>query len=412
MHEATSTQPKPYKILSIDGGGTFCLLQAKVLLDLYGDVSGHDVLKNFDMVAGCSGGAIVAALLADNQGPKAILALFLTRAMREQLFSPLKWYERWMSLVTGAMGSAVGPRFSTQNKLAFLQSVLPNVGDLRLHQLGERVGSKIGKKIDFMFVTYDLGRERAKMMRSCSQSAAANFPRNEGPITVAQAVHASSTAPINWFQEPAVFHQSRYWDGAMTGYNNPCLAAVTEAIACGVAPEDIGLLSLGSTTVYPKIPEGDSFLSSLTKVSELIVTDPPDAHSFIAHTVLGGRMPARHDEPVTHTALVRMNPVIQKIYDPVSQTFIWPPSWSPADVARLRQLDISTVKDEDVNLIVRLTDEWMRDGWNNQPLRSGGGLYDAMSETAPPMAPRDAEFVMCEIGQHHYGAAKKVWLAL
>lgn len=45
-----------YRILSLDRGGTWSLIQVKALMALYGEsTSGHTVLKDFDLVAGNSG---------------------------------------------------------------------------------------------------------------------------------------------------------------------------------------------------------------------------------------------------------------------------------------------------------------------------------------------------------------------
>ncbi len=45
----------PYKILSLDGGGSWSIIQARVLLDIYGDIKGHALLRQFDLVIGNSG---------------------------------------------------------------------------------------------------------------------------------------------------------------------------------------------------------------------------------------------------------------------------------------------------------------------------------------------------------------------
>lgn len=37
----------PYKILSLDGGGSWALIQARVLLDIYGDIRGHELCDHF-----------------------------------------------------------------------------------------------------------------------------------------------------------------------------------------------------------------------------------------------------------------------------------------------------------------------------------------------------------------------------
>jgi hypothetical protein len=255
------------------------------------------------------------------------------------------------------------------------------------------------------------------MLRSCAASPAANFPKAPERTTLAQAAHASSTAPLNWFDRPAEFNGRRYWDGAMTGYNNPVLAGVTEALAAGTRPDDIGVLAIGTSTVHvPQANHGRSgglgsqlkgFVTDMTKAGKLIIADPPDAHTFIAHAVLGGRMPASPAQcPDARTAVVRMNPVVQPIYDETRQEFVRPEGWSPGDFVRLRNLDIATVEDADVALIQRLTDDWMTGRWYNQPVRGGGGLYEAMCGAGGP--PGEAP-VICEIGHRHYADAKRAW---
>ena len=47
-----------YRILSLDGGGVWGLIEVKTLIALYSpETNGHDVLKEFDLVAGNSAGS-------------------------------------------------------------------------------------------------------------------------------------------------------------------------------------------------------------------------------------------------------------------------------------------------------------------------------------------------------------------
>ena len=49
-----------YRILSLDGGGTWALIQVKTLISLYGgDTPGQTILQDFDLIAANSGGSIV-----------------------------------------------------------------------------------------------------------------------------------------------------------------------------------------------------------------------------------------------------------------------------------------------------------------------------------------------------------------
>jgi predicted acylesterase/phospholipase RssA len=237
---------KPFRILSLDGGGTFALIQAKVLDDLFPGEDGHQVLSHFDLVSACSGGAIVAAALIEGYSPREIFELFDNPVNRHALFGRLPWYRSLLQLMTGIFSpsSPVGHRFSTDGKLAFLHRILPVMGRTSLQNLHGILNDSIaslqeqrdepGRSMSFLFVTYDFDRDRARMMRSDVSSPAASFPHRQQRATLAEAAHASSTAPINWFDKPAEFDGCRFWDGAMTGYNNPVLAGVVEAIAMGV----------------------------------------------------------------------------------------------------------------------------------------------------------------------------------
>ena len=69
----------PYRILSLDGGGRWSLISVMALQRIFGEQArGHDVLKNFDLVAANSGGSIVLGALAENMSLDELLDLFCT----------------------------------------------------------------------------------------------------------------------------------------------------------------------------------------------------------------------------------------------------------------------------------------------------------------------------------------------
>ncbi len=66
-----------YRILSLDGGGTWALIQIKALIALYDEnISGQTVLEDFDLVAASSGGSIVLGGLVEGLKLGEILAFF------------------------------------------------------------------------------------------------------------------------------------------------------------------------------------------------------------------------------------------------------------------------------------------------------------------------------------------------
>jgi hypothetical protein len=117
----------------------------------------------------------------------------------------------------------------------------------------------------------------------------------------------------------------------------------------------------------------------------------------------GGRVPQTPQEcPVTQTAVVRMNPLIQPVAQQ-GEPGRWgaPQNWSVEDFVRLVKLDIATTDDHEVELIKRLSNGWMQGHWHNQPIRHGGKYPPALAQDLPQY---------WEIGHRLYADAKQAWL--
>ncbi len=79
---------RKYRVLSLDGGGPWSVIQAMALIDLYGaNATGQDVLRDFDLVAANSGGSIVLGCLVEDLTLGSIRDLFLKETMRRAIFS-------------------------------------------------------------------------------------------------------------------------------------------------------------------------------------------------------------------------------------------------------------------------------------------------------------------------------------
>mgnify|MGYP002639942595 CR=1 FL=1 len=452
---------KLYKILSLDGGGIFCLPQAMILQELFrskdphGSIrikSGHEILAEFDMVIGCSGGAIVASALAADKSPKQIADLFLERENRAALFNRLPWYK---SIISYLLKERIGSRFSTDNKKAFLQSVLndepegTNWGKIKVENINKEIerslkhkglingDKKASKEIKFLYVTYDYDRDRCRLIRSDTKSKSANRPESRGGRSLAEAAHASSTAPIRFFDKPAEFTigndegstidprtKRRYWDGAMTGYNNPVLLAITEAIASGIKREDIRVLSLGARAMYR--PEynsefnavsdklirkrsSDGFFTKLKKATSSIVADPPDTSLFISHVMLS----PEHGESKNNN-IVRMAPLIQPLLEIEGDKFSWVFPGSSDKKYReemfkcLIEMDIASHSKKDINFIKKMTEEYFEDSWNNQHIKASG-FYSLRGklDTGDISFIKDNKGIYPEIGHFKFSDAKK-----
>ena len=125
-----------FRILSLDGGGSWALIEVLTLIDFFGDTTaGHDVLKSYDLVAANSGGAIVLAGLAANMTLGALRDLFADpdHNQRARIFVPLSVFDDPFSYLTGPLG--IGPKYSTQGKLAGLKSILGSAGEQMMTDL-------------------------------------------------------------------------------------------------------------------------------------------------------------------------------------------------------------------------------------------------------------------------------------
>jgi uncharacterized protein len=389
---------KKYHILSLDGGGSWALIQVMALIDIYGpEAAGHSVLGNFDLVAANSGGSIVVAGLVENLTLTQILAMFCDEPTRRQIFSELPWYEG-LSL---SRLLAQWPKFSAKRKKLGLSQVLPRTGTTRLNCL--QVAGRNGHDVKFIFAAYDYDRDRAKFFRSWNTKVGA-VTHTPLYVTLVDAVHASSNAPIAYFDAPAQVDGGQYWDGAMTGYNNPVLAATMEALAEGMSRHDIGVLSIGTgntmlaqsgpsaSPVLMQPSQKSSFLGDARKALLTILADPPDAHTLLAHMALEGLLPTPQQCPSAATSVIRMNPLIQP---DGNETDGWKfPQGFDADMfERLVKLDMAAVADSDVSLIRYFSTRWIQGAVRNQSIRVNRGLE-------------------CEIGHPTYAAAKAAWAVL
>jgi hypothetical protein len=397
------TARTPYRILCLDGGGRWSLISVMALQKIFGEQArGHEVLANFDLVAANSGGSIVLGAMAENMSLDQVLELFSTSELlfpRESFLSFGRWYH-WLTRHLLHMG----PKYDTRKKLAGLLKLLPRTGSAKLTELPALVQQSNGQLTHYLIIGFDYDWKRGRYFRSNADSLA----NASGPTfaSLAEAIHASSTAPLNYFNTPArlpgsVSIGNRFWDGAVTGHNNPVLAAVTEALANGqgrMVHGDIRVLSLGTGTVSLPILAHQSpqergltdiaakpgLLHDLGELSESILDDPPDSATFEAWIMLGNPVPPTPQgtllardlielaEPVS---LVRMNPLVRPVKDAAG-------NWRPPDglaqeeFTTLTNLDIDARVPQDVRLIVKLARAWLEDNVPNQPIRENPYTFE------------------------------------
>ena len=394
-HLLWQTMENQFRILSLDGGGSWALIQVKCLQKLFGaDVHGRQVLRHFDLAIGNSGGSLVLAALMADFTLAETLEMFTAKDKRDKMFARLDF--RIATLIPYV--NEVLPRYSTDGKRAGLQELL-NAKDEHfsaktLIALAKEIGDANGKTTDFVIIGYDYYKNRAAFFRSNPYSKAdtCNLPNNAGAkfnnVTILDAIHASSNAPVIYFDKPAEVtytdpHSSPlyFWDGGVTGNNNPVLTGVVEAIANGHQARNIRVLSIGTGNTYLPLrsatdddqddltieAQPPSITGDIKKMSKSITGDPPDSATYIAFVMLYGGVTETRNE------FIRLNPMVSVISDGTDddgrKRWRLPDPDLINDFACLKEMEMDATAQEDVNRILRFCDSWLNDKVRNQPVR-------------------------------------------
>jgi hypothetical protein len=387
-------------ILTLDGGGTWALVQAQALGALYGpNTPGHAILAQFDLVAANSGGSLVLGGLLANRTPRQIQKLFTDLRDREQIFKRRFW-SKWPGI------GAVAARYETEAKLAGLDRVfaryrpaldgLPcNLWTLANLEAQLRQASPAlfppGRAVPRIVIAgFELDRCRATFFRS--PPGELGDPRDQ--LRLIEAMHFSSNAPIRYFDAPATAGLSHataetpFWDGAMGGHNNPAMIALLEVLKLGWPTYDLALLALGTGSVQlplatlaphgttesyskPRLAEA-GFFATLGTAAGAILDDPPDAATFAADLLLQKLTPPRAPGP----RCVRLSPLVRprwaaelaRLGAPRFGVSGPPDASDEALFLKLRDLDMDATDSIDVAAIVTLGEAWLRDEVTNQTL--------------------------------------------
>jgi hypothetical protein len=390
-----------YPILSLDGGGSWAVLQVMALQEIFGPhAPGHEVLANFRLVAANSGGSITLGGLIENRTLSDLRDnFFLKLEQRQKVFVPAGFFENPEAALLRPLG--IGAKYRTDAKLEGLRGLFTKFGDTPLSQLRKATGRD--KFPDLVIAAFDYDRTRGYLFRSNQASLA----RSQGDLidpTLAEAVHASSNAPVLYFDAPARLKGRQFWDGGVSGYNNPVLVGVIEALSN--EPESrIIALSIGTGTVFlpldadhrqpPELvqrPKQAAPIADLQELATAIVDDPPDVASFHAHVALRGALPAP-GAPPAGSAIVRLNALIQPVRD---QGGSWqvPKGLTPRDFGELVKLPMDAIEQHRVELIVKLGQAWIDDSVMNQPVRT------------------NRETLGCEIGYRLFSDGVSAWQKL
>ena len=370
-----------YNILSLDGGGSWAIIQLLTLKDRYGNISGHEILKKFDLVIANSGGSIVLAALAENWTLDKALTLFEDQTIRESIFSETTYKERYFPVdYLRLFGINLGPKYSTKRKKESFEDLFKEINKMQMSELPSFIKNE---SLKLVVCTYDALNNRAKFFKSYGADA-----EDYDSIRLTQAIHASSNAPVQYFDFPARFKAKNseiyyeLWDGALGGFNNPILAGMIEAFKLGVKLKDIRMVSIGTGNKLMSVKDKDDFwklkqvaitkrrkklnlksLGSQAKFfketvlnqAKTILYQPPDTANYIAMMFLK----ANSDEAINEH-IVRLSPLIHIDSNTLEE--------EKSLINKMYALDMDITKDEEIQCLLDGFTKWKEGKIINQPL--------------------------------------------
>ena len=98
-------ETKKFRILALDGGGIRGVVTARILEEVQ-ELVGQPLNEYFDLIAGTSTGAIVAAGLAIGKTPKSLIEIYHKRG--REIFKA-SWLRKKMALLHGSKYSSIPP---------------------------------------------------------------------------------------------------------------------------------------------------------------------------------------------------------------------------------------------------------------------------------------------------------------
>lgn len=372
------------------------MVQVMILQDRFGEhAHGHGILRNFDMAIANSGGSIVLAGLCLDMRLSEIRRLFEDVDVLQEIFSRV------------IPGSSLTGRFSAKEKKVALTKhlIASNTEALSADSFLSTIPSAIGKTIRIIVTGFDYSRSRAVYFRSDRNSpmesseilkkvsSGTYTASHYEEISLLDAVHVSSNAPVEFFDKPAKYntvsngrvYSKLGWDGAIGGNNNPVFSGVLEALAYGIAADDIRVVSIGTantilpvsygmshepSTAFPWLVneagiEGNK--SDIRKLATAIISDPPDAATFNTFHLL------RRQYVQNDPQFIRINPLVKPILDIQTDKWTMPGNgWRAVDMKRFFGMDMAVRNRVKVGWIARFTQDFIEGYVENQGVRLGG----------------------------------------
>lgn len=243
------------KILAIDGGGIKGVYAASLLAELE-RLCGRNICEYFDILAGTSTGAIIAAALAIKIPSRDILELYLDKG--KEIFPKEHW-----KLFKG--------KYSTQPLKNELKKIF---ADKKMGDANTRL----------LIPTYNLSTDAVQIFKT-PHAIDLYFDKDK---KIYEVLLATTAAPV--YFSPYKMSGGIYMDGGV-GANNPSLIALVEGVTrCDWNKEDIMILNIGNVSSGKNTTGKEKMgLSNFLTIQQCFMNAQNQYASNICNLIIGDR---------------------------------------------------------------------------------------------------------------------------
>ncbi len=299
LENPTEKQSRPFRILSLDGGGIRGLVSAYMLLEIEKKLKENKlppIREHFDMIAGTSTGSILAAGIALGYPIEELINIYEKRGL--EIFPYQKLFD-WRRLKLLFKYGISAPKFSNEG----LINVLKNEERFKnkegqyitLQEAGQKVGQN-GKKPILLILAFDTIYRNTTFFTNDSLAAKTKRWFNNIPLWEICASSASAPTFFPAYELKYREQDKEDWtfphvDGGVTA-NNPSLCAIARAIKLGHKLEDISLLSIGTGENKKPLAFKEIVGWGLTewglRISDVFMEGQSELQSRICTELMGG----------------------------------------------------------------------------------------------------------------------------
>jgi len=295
---------KPFRILSLDGGGIRGVISARILQEVEKQIQaqhGQSIAQYFDMVAGTSTGSLIAAGLTVGYSPADMIAIYQYQGMDIFPYQSLFSVDRLKILLKYGLSA---PKFFHNGLLKVvhgLEKFKNSKGEfIKLGEAGRQSAEQEIPDTILLILAYDAMYRNTTFFTNAYLNGKKRWFHQQPLWKVCV---ASASAPTFFPAcELTDDRNKEVWsfphvDGGVSA-NNPALCAISQAIELGHRLEDIELLSIGTgqnkKPLDFKTIEGWGLVKWALRISDVFMEGQAEVQSKVCLNLLGGAQSHRY----------------------------------------------------------------------------------------------------------------------